>query len=213
MTAKSYFFFVMSLILCMWLYFCGSRLLSDKQLIPFFPYNSMSDRSIQIPQLIIQKSRTKPLSNANSTFVKLNPNYKYYHFDDTEADQFVRDHMPPKAAEVYRLMPKAILKADFFRYIAIKILGGVYSDTDTDCIRPIHTWTDGLKNVNLIIGIEREHPDESGRPIGAKYLQICMSTFAAVPEHPILRLIVEKSKLIRYIVSSSKCCARKVSEM
>ena len=200
MATRNYFSFIVYLVLCIFLYFCGLRLLVEKPLIPFLSNHSISGRMALIPRCIIQKSPTKQSSYSNSTFVMLNPNYKYYHFDDKEADQFVRDYLPPTIVQVYLSMPKAILKADFFRYIAIKLLGGVYSDTDTDCVRPIDTWADDLKNVKLIIGIEREHPDELHRPFGAKYLQICMSTFAAAPEHPILRRVVEKSKSIVYII-------------
>ncbi|GAV28863.1 hypothetical protein PMKS-002341 [Pichia membranifaciens] len=43
----------------------------------------------------------------------------------------------PAVIEAWKLMPKFILKADFFRYLVIFARGGVYSDMDTLCLKPI----------------------------------------------------------------------------
>lgn len=149
---------------------------------------------LEIPANIIQKSSTKSSNYEKSSFFRLNPNHTYYSFGDKEADEFIRKHMPPNIVQVYMLMPKPILKADLFRVIAVMILGGVYSDKDTDCVRPINTWineNDKQKHVRFIIGLERNNPNNWKR-YSARPLQFSMWTFAAVPGHTILRNMVKK---------------------
>lgn len=153
-----------------------------------------SPEILEIPANIIQKSPTKLSTYETSSFLRLNPNHTYYSFGDKEADEFIQKHMPPNIVQVYMSMPKSILKANLFRVIAVMILGGVYSDKDTDCVRPINTWineNDKQKHVRFIIGIEWNDPNNWKR-YAARPLQFCMWTFAAVPGHSILRNMVKK---------------------
>ncbi|CAF3438532.1 unnamed protein product, partial [Rotaria sp. Silwood2] len=57
------------------------------------------------------------------SFRRLNPKHSYLFFNDAEAEKFVRKHMSKAVIHAYNIMPMAVLKADFFRYIAIYILG------------------------------------------------------------------------------------------
>jgi alpha 1,6-mannosyltransferase len=99
--------------------------------------------------------------------------------------------MPSNIIDVYMSMPKAILKADLFRYIAVLVLGGVYSDEDTECLRPIDTWIySQCKHVRFIVGLEFDKPT---RYLGfTRPLQFCQWTFASVSDHQILRNVVNK---------------------
>ena len=154
----------------------------------------ISPQLLEIPANIIQKSPAKISNYKTSSFFRLNPNHTYYSFGDKEADEFIQKHMPPNIVQVYMSMPKPILKADLFRVIAVMILGGVYSDKDTDCLRPINTWineNDKQKHVRFITGLEWSNPN-NWKSFSARPLQFCMWTFAAIPDHPILRNMVEK---------------------
>ncbi len=147
-----------------------------------------------IPTNIIQKSPIKVSNYKTSSFVRLNPNHTYYSFGDKEADEFIQKHMPSNVVQVYRSMPKAILKADLFKVIAVMVLGGVYSDMDTECLRPINTWIDKNDNpmgVQFIIGLEWNNPSDWKHKF-ARPFQFCMWTFASVPGHPILRNVVKR---------------------
>ena len=97
--------------------------------------------------------------------------------------------MPPSIIHAYENMPWAVLKADYFRYISIYVLGGVYSDIDTICLRSIDTWTDNYTNINFIVGIEAESP--TWKRDFARPLQLCQWTFAATPNHPILKRLID----------------------
>ena len=144
-----------------------------------------------IPRRIIQTySEYGERWDANLSFKRLNPNYEYLFFNDTEAEDFVRKHMTPDVIRAYGQMPKPVLKADYFRYIAVYVLGGAYSDFDTECLRPIDTWHQNQRDVGFIVGIEAE--SDTWKRDFARPLQICQWTFAAVPRHPILRRVIEK---------------------
>ncbi|CAF0924813.1 unnamed protein product [Rotaria sp. Silwood1] len=123
------------------------------------------------------------------SFRRLNPKHTYLFYNNVEAEKFVRQHMSPAVIHAYESMPMVELKAGFFRYIATYILGGVYSDVDTECLRPIDTWTDNRTNVGLIVGVEAEGP--TWKKDFVRSLQLCQWTFAAVPQHPILKRMIQ----------------------
>ena len=43
---------------------------------------------------------------------------------------------------MYRTLPKAVERADFFRYLVILRHGGMYADSDVECMMPIEDWKD-----------------------------------------------------------------------
>jgi hypothetical protein len=43
--------------------------------------------------------------------------------------------------QAYTALPKAVERADFFRYLVILRHGGMYADTDVECMMPIDTWS------------------------------------------------------------------------
>ncbi|CAF1320796.1 unnamed protein product [Rotaria magnacalcarata] len=158
---------------------------------------------LNIPQNIIQ---TGLYSSTHWYYTKswkqLNPNASYYFFNDGEAANFVHKHMPPDIASIYDILPFAVLKADFFRYIATYILGGVYSDIDTECLQPINVWTDNYTNASFIVGVEGD--TAIGGAILARKLQLCQWTFAAKPKHPILKRMIDNIKKKTKIFIKSK---------
>ena len=58
---------------------------------------------------------------------------------DIAAKNFVVDKFDnvPGLAETFNKTVDAILRADFLRYLMIFSEGGVYTDIDTECTRPI----------------------------------------------------------------------------
>lgn len=46
----------------------------------------------------------------------------------------------PLIIKEYHSLPKGVLRADLFRYLILLIHGGIYTDTDTACVRPLSTW-------------------------------------------------------------------------
>jgi mannosyltransferase OCH1-like enzyme len=90
-----------------------------------------------IPRIIIQTGpKDANRRDANwrlyqSSLKSLNPNFSYLYFDDEAALSFVDEHFSDTdLPRIYRDAPRFVLKADLFRYAAVKILGGFYMDMD-----------------------------------------------------------------------------------
>jgi mannosyltransferase OCH1-like enzyme len=157
---------------------------------------SIPDYIPNIPKYIIQTSKKAiDLNIKTNSFIRLNPTYKYFHYNDSAADEFVRQTMPYYIYQIYSSLPKSVLKADYFRYIVLLVQGGVYSDIDTTCLQPIDTWINEIyiNKVGLIIGIEADTTLwEVFDGTYARRIQIVQWTIAAAPGHPILHQIVKK---------------------
>ena len=99
----------------------------------------------------------------------------------------------PEVQEAYSSLPVPVLKADFFRYLILLARGGIYTDIDTQALKPATEWlpeTFDRTTVGLVIGIEAD-PD---RPDWAKWysrrIQFCQWTIQSKPGHPVLRDVV-----------------------
>lgn len=66
-----------------------------------------------------------------------NPEWKYVMFDDNDIDQFVKTNFPVYYADIFCKYGKIILKVDIFRCLYLFKNGGVYSDMDSECLRPL----------------------------------------------------------------------------
>jgi alpha 1,6-mannosyltransferase len=154
-----------------------------------FQMNAANRKQMNIPRNIIQTAKSILQPRFPSSFERLNPYHTYMFFTDAQAEEFVRQHMPPDIIHAYEIMPLPVLKADYFRYIAIYVLGGVYSDIDTECLRPIDKWADHHSNVSFIVGVEAEGP--IWKTHVARPLQLCQWTFASMPKHPILKRMID----------------------
>lgn len=101
------------------------------------------------------------------------------------------------ALSTYFAMYRRVLRADFMRYLILALEGGIYSDMDTEALRPVNEWVpDELKHrTKLIVGIEAD----STPPVqGTTYeVQFCQWTLAGEAGHPALWTMVEVSRMQR----------------
>jgi alpha 1,6-mannosyltransferase len=101
----------------------------------------------------------------------------------------------PKHANMlssFYAMSRRVLRGDFLRYLLLAIEGGVYSDIDTELLKPIHDWVpDEYKTrTRLIVGVEA---DESPPVSRTTYeVQFCQWTLAAASGHPALWMMIER---------------------
>jgi len=148
-----------------------------------------------IPKRIIQTSQySSDINIALNSFIRLNPTYEYIHYNDSAADKFVRETMPDYIYQTYISLPKPVMKADYFRYIVLLVKGGIYTDMDTVCLRPINTWIQEMKTnkTGFIIGIEADASLwDVWQGDYARQIQFVQWTIAAAPGHPILYQIVK----------------------
>jgi alpha 1,6-mannosyltransferase len=142
-----------------------------------------------IPKRIIYTYREPSLK---SSWQRLNPEFSLRFFDDHNLNVFLRKHRPEFAKHLPYMT--IVERADVFRYAALFQYGGVYTDVDVDCVRPIATWLDefdlGVRtsDVDFIIGIEFDDVQRSTKtPI-----QLVQWVFASAPRNPLLEYVLRE---------------------
>lgn len=72
---------------------------------------------------------------------KLHPSWEYHLWTEEKMLEFVQKY-EPQIFPYYSSWPLPMSRADAFRYMVLKHLGGVYIDMDIECLRPIDFWTE-----------------------------------------------------------------------
>ncbi|KAF8528075.1 nucleotide-diphospho-sugar transferase [Hysterangium stoloniferum] len=155
------------------------------------------------PKNIWQTNDVRPLNSETMSWETLNPDRKFRFLNDEDAEEWVRRTFTDSLVEqVWNALPHVIMKSDFLRYLLLLVEGGVYSDMDTTCLKPIDVWGSdadvmghmrGDDSPSAIVGIEADVGDRAdwhdwwSRPI-----QIVQWTMAFSPGHPILLDVVER---------------------
>jgi hypothetical protein len=145
----------------------------------------------KIPLKIIQTGWSKSLDLYNYQCCTMNhhmnPEYEYHYFDDKDCTNFIKEHFPDTLQWYNKLVPGAY-KADLFRLLALKKMGGVYLDLKTTCFQP-------LRN---IITEKDEFISIKDTLKGSIYNGI----MACVPDHPVIdnaiKLYIENIKNKNY---------------
>jgi alpha 1,6-mannosyltransferase len=99
----------------------------------------------------------------------------------------------PEVIEAFKALPVPVLKADFFRYLILLARGGIYSDIDTEALKPASDWLPDdfdRATVGLVIGIEADPDRPDWHDWYSRRIQFCQWTIQAKPGHPVLRDIV-----------------------
>lgn len=180
-------FFILSFVLWFYTQYILYRCSKNPNTYPLINYT-------YIPKKIYMtaKQSSDVFSGIIESWSQNNPDYTYELFDDLQADNFVKQHMGPDIYKTYSSLPLPVLKADYFRYIILYVNGGIYTDIDTICRRPINTWTDGDDTIKLILGVEVDmdkYSDWKSMEY-ARNFQILQWTIASAPNHPILKDII-----------------------
>ncbi|KAJ9612377.1 alpha-1,6-mannosyltransferase Och1 [Cladophialophora chaetospira] len=99
----------------------------------------------------------------------------------------------PEVVEAYEAMPLPVIKADFFRYLILLARGGIYSDIDTQALKPANDWLPqnlDTSTAGLVVGIEADPDRDDWNEWYARRIQFCQWTIQSKPGHPVLRDIV-----------------------
>lgn len=162
----------------------------NQKSLHFMKGYSITNQSIEsdIPLTIIQSWKTNTIPDgaqaAHQSWKDLNPSHNLSFFNDQDADHFVKTRFP-QHYQLYSKFPKSVMRADFFRYLSVYGMGGVWSDIDTECLYPIEKWIPNslstavhVPKINAIIGVELDASDVSIDWFSTQ-LQFCQWTFAA----------------------------------
>lgn len=92
------------------------------------------------------------------SWLDVNPRLRHEILTDDSADEYAREHFAdyPEVLDLYLSLPVPILKADLLRQLILYVDGGIWSDLDVTCHRPIHTWIpEQYQNrTNVVVGLE-----------------------------------------------------------
>ena len=177
--------------------------------IKFFPY--IAQRTLylndqiappaknEIPNIVYQtwvsKSLPRRLAKQIKKFRELNKDFSFKIFSDKERDQYMKDFWSDN--EIYNIYSKVIFepcKADIFRYCIIYERGGFYFDIKSGCdlplseLKPSNGAIISHEASNTIIPPNKNYIKTTDYPFNL----IENWSFAFVPKHPFLGLLIEK---------------------
>ncbi|KAL7423036.1 hypothetical protein Q5752_002335 [Cryptotrichosporon argae] len=98
-------------------------------------------RTRPLPRVVFTTDRGGP-QDAPSQFqswAKENPEFEVRFIDDAAMDAWFNATFDADVARELRGW-SGVARADMFRYLVLLVHGGVYTDTDTACVRPIRDW-------------------------------------------------------------------------
>jgi mannosyltransferase OCH1-like enzyme len=144
------------------------------------------------PQVIHVTLKSKksipPQVQANlDSFRRLNPNHELRIYDDSDIREMVVQNLP-QMLDMFDSFGKNVERADFWRYLVMFVEGGVYADTDVECLKPIDRWGEVFgANLGAIVGIEADISDEKERKRQGfvSTVQFCQWTFQSKAGHQI----------------------------
>ncbi|EED17616.1 alpha-1,6-mannosyltransferase subunit (Och1), putative [Talaromyces stipitatus ATCC 10500] len=130
-----------------------------------------------------------------ASWTERNPEFVHEVISDEAADHLVQYlyGSVPEVVEAYNSLPAPVLKADLFRYLILLARGGIYSDIDTEALKPAIDWLpDDMdpSSVGLVIGIEADPDRPDWHEWYSRRIQFCQWTIQAKPGHPVLRDVV-----------------------
>jgi hypothetical protein len=150
------------------------------KLIPRIIHQTFSSR--QVPESAKAIMRSWREHNGNGWQIRF--------YDDQACLDFVRREFP-EYLDAYRSLPKDVERSDFFRYMVVLRLGGVYADIDVECRQPLDRVI--RPTDTMVVGWEAEVATDAlaYKRHFARKRQVLQWFFAAAPGHPALRQICE----------------------
>ena len=76
----------------------------------------------------------------DSTEYPRKPELAWFLWDDDNIDAFLTKYEPELYKSYFRQLPLMVEKADLFRIVVLKRLGGIYADMDTSPLKHPHEW-------------------------------------------------------------------------
>jgi mannosyltransferase OCH1-like enzyme len=137
------------------------------------------------------------LSHCISQMERLHPDWKIEFFSDGDCEQLVGS-LGSSWLDLYRWYPRNVQRADLFRLLAVKELGGFYLDADLLLTRPL----DPLRVHRCVFPLEWEmkaqergkrFPGEASK--GVESYMVGQYAFGAVAQHAFLQTVL--TELVR----------------
>lgn len=138
---------------------------------------------------------TRDNSKSIASWSRLNPDFRYEFLTDLGAEQYVLSKFSnnSKILDTYNHMSDVILRADLLRLLLMWRSGGVYSDIDTNCLRPILDWIpeEFYTRTRVVVGIEIDLSEDDVSDDEKKHLQLCQWTLMAAPGNILFERVID----------------------
>ena len=135
----------------------------------------------------------KEIINVIEQNKKMCPNCEFRFYDDLACEEFIKGNFPENVYTAYKKINPiyGAMKADFFRYCVLYIIGGIYIDIKTKIKVPIYS----LIRPNDICVLDQPRRMEPMRNCAKPTYEQWILMFA--PRHPYLKSII--SLMVHYI--------------
>ncbi|KAL9007617.1 MAG: hypothetical protein Q9173_007155 [Seirophora scorigena] len=168
----------------------------------------------QIWQINFEHPLYDQLGSAIDSWPHLNPNHTRTILTEAAGRDLIRELYAddPQRMNSYLELKSRILRSDYLRYLVLAAVGGVYSDLDTDAIKPIDQWIPpdlAERGVRAMVGIETDSTglDAEGnpKPISGTYMpvQFAQWTLACSARHPMMVQMAEATTTALHRLASS----------
>lgn len=142
-----------------------------------------------IPKKLFQTHKSYDLSDNLKqlihNMVYSNPELEYTFMDNDECLEFIKENFDEEFVQMYISLPLDIMRSDVWRVAVIYINGGIYSDCDVYCIKPLYQL---IEDKELVVFTEKTG-------------DLSNFFFAAKSKHPALKavldLMVKNQKIAR----------------
>lgn len=125
-----------------------------------------------------------------------NPEFEYIFFNQEDCEHFVKNHAP-EYCNLYSKIKESKNKAvfvDWFRFLYIYIVGGIYSDIDTICLKSFRNLYNKFQDKKMILGYDIDVSTyEQAQSMGRVHTQtFATHTFISESKNPIIKRFLDK---------------------
>eukprot|EP00475_Leptophrys_vorax_P032797 TRINITY_DN5107_c0_g1_i1.p1 TRINITY_DN5107_c0_g1~~TRINITY_DN5107_c0_g1_i1.p1 ORF type:complete len:353 (-),score=52.34 TRINITY_DN5107_c0_g1_i1:121-1179(-) len=165
----------------------------------------VNTQPFRMPKIIHQSWKTRnvvsfssqgwfsyPFSKWIPTWIKFNPQWKYYFWTDVDNERLFREtpELNP-FLDVYINLFGHIERADFVRYAYMYVYGGIYADLDFEC-----TYSLDYLALSFDAFVSSE-PWEHSRGLFDTNLTICNAILGSRPNHPFWLHVMRTSEALK----------------
>lgn len=119
-----------------------------------------------------------PMLKSVKRYHKKSDGWKFYLWDETKSDKFVKKHYPQYYERYDKLVAK-IMKIDAIRFFILHYYGGYYIDQDIELYRNLENIPNDYPDKNIFFSVSRDKNNISNYFI------------ASTPKHPIWVTLIE----------------------
>ncbi|WP_179405131.1 glycosyltransferase family 32 protein [Burkholderia guangdongensis] len=153
-----------------------------------------------IPKLVHQTFRDRNLPEEIQLNIRNltanNPGWRHFFYDDFDMFLFIRNHYGHRVLKAFNSINPlyGASRSDFFRYLLIYKVGGVYLDIKSSAARPLDSVTAGHQYLLSYWdnGSTGTHSGWGLHVPGSPRGEFQQWHIASIPEHPFLKRVIER---------------------